>query len=121
MKHGCAKLFCVAADVRRLCLFRNDRVRIQVGLVPKPSVQPTLSRAFVAHFVEPCGFWPFSTKWSDKLHNKGPHTPFLGQALFTGYKTTVKRPGSGCPPQSDTSRNLRRCGIEHSGGTISLP
>src|SRR5438128_4921028 len=50
-------------------------------LVPKPSVQPTLSRAFVEHFVEPCGFWPFSTKWVDKVHDKGPRTPFMGQAL----------------------------------------
>src|SRR5439155_24040550 len=48
---------------------------------PKPSVQPTLSRAFVEHFVEPCGFWPFSTKWADKVHDKGPRTPFVGQAL----------------------------------------
>jgi hypothetical protein len=31
-------------------------------LVPEPSVQPTLSRAFVEHFVELCGFRPFSTK-----------------------------------------------------------
>src|SRR5205823_11463023 len=50
-------------------------------LVPKPSVQPTLSSAFVEYFVDPCGFWPFSTKWADKVHDKSPRTPFVGQAL----------------------------------------
>jgi hypothetical protein len=51
-------------------------------LVPKPSVQPALSRGFVENFVESCGFWPFSTKWTDKVHDKGPGTPFVGQALL---------------------------------------
>src|SRR5437867_11205277 len=52
--------------------------------VPNPSVHLTLSRAFVEHFVEPCGFWPFSTKWADKVQDKGPRTPFVGQALLIG-------------------------------------
>src|SRR6266516_402380 len=61
--------------------FHADSAYIE--LVPKPSVQPTLSRAFVEHFVEPCGFRLFSTKWSDKEHDKDPRAPCVGQALVS--------------------------------------
>ena len=59
---------------------RTPRPPRYLELVPKPSVQLALSRAFVENFVESCGFWPFSTKWTDKVHDKGPGTPFAGQA-----------------------------------------
>ena len=62
------------------CLFKT-----WLEPVPEPSFQPTLSRAFVEHFVEPCGFWPFSTKWADKVHDKSPRTPFVGQALASVF------------------------------------
>jgi hypothetical protein len=42
------------------------------------------SAHFVEDFVEPCGFRPFSTKRADKVHDKGPHMPFVGQALTKG-------------------------------------
>src|SRR5438132_6496991 len=50
----------------------------------------------------PYGFWPFSTKWVDKVHDKGPRTPFVGRLLqkVSGAENFV---GSLC-------RNLCRIG-----------
>src|SRR5206468_7902515 len=79
--NGCADTVILFAKFIEPYYRRSNRpVMPYLEPVPKPSVQPTLSRAFVAHFVEPCSFWPFSTKWSDKVHDKGPHTPFVGHA-----------------------------------------
>ena len=90
---------------------RND----YLGLVPKTSVQLTLSRAFVDHFVEPCGFWPFSTKWADKVHDKGPRTPFVGQALAMNLYTFVpENPTNRCPKNSGM-RPRDRCPIDRPG------
>src|SRR5207247_1537238 len=36
------------------------------------------------------GFWPFSTKWPDKVHDKGPHTPFVGKALLTDHDAAAR-------------------------------
>jgi hypothetical protein len=60
---------------------------VYLELVPKPSVQPSLSRAFVEHFVEPCGFWRFSTKWADKVHDKGPARFSWDMLYLTGSHT----------------------------------
>ena len=77
-------------SVQADCVRRRDAVSNytemhgpELELVPKPSVHPTLSQAFVENFVEPCGFWPFSTKWADKVQEKGPRTHFVGQALVS--------------------------------------
>src|SRR5213592_5280371 len=59
-------------------------------LVPKPSVQPALSPVFVEHFVEPRGFWPFSTKWADQVHDKGP----AGLSWYKLYLSVVQLRGA---------------------------
>jgi len=38
-----------------------------------------LSRAFVEHFVEPCGSWPFSTNSADKVHDNARGAGFIPQ------------------------------------------
>ena len=53
------------------CLGKNGETEMNLGFVFMGSAEVG-SRAFVAHFVEPCGFWPFSTKSADKVHDKGP-------------------------------------------------
>src|SRR2546426_11735627 len=80
-------------------------------LVPKPSVQPTLSPAFVEHFVEPCGFWPFSTKCAakvhDKVHDKGPARLSWDKLYLSVVQ--LRRAASLEPHQSDWSTKDTLC------------
>src|SRR5947207_3241009 len=51
---------------------------------PKPPLEPEpLQPTFFRAFVEPRGYWPFSTMWADEVHDKSPRTPFVGLAPAT--------------------------------------